>query len=257
VKRTTIIVPLCLCLALGMSGCSITASSSSTGLATDDSTNAAGNTDGAYKQAASLAADNAEYEATVLSDGEIDQVYTFTLEGVQYSLPCDASQFTAAGWNSDTSLIVEAGTYSSASSPMTICLGSDTDKVIELQFVNQTGADANWTECTVVGITVSSSDVSPNMVNFATSKGIELGDSFAEVQEAYGATSEAIDRFGTLGYNFTIRNDASMAGYRWYGQAIDSLSFISTSTTLYDDWSADNYVRVIRMESFRGIDATE
>ncbi len=249
----------CLCAMLvaagalvGCSGGSSSEADSGAAVASDD-TNASGITVGAYIEAVSETSDNDSYDALVLSDEEISEVYSFVLEGEEYTLPCEAQVFADAGWSPNEDLTVAAQQYSSA--PIAgggFSLNSDEGKTIGLQLVNTGDEEASWADCLVVGITVEGDSVS-----FSTSKGLCVGDEFSKIQEAYGASSYDVDRYGTIGFHFSAAANSEMSGARWYGQEVDTLTFLSTTKTLYADWSAEQYVDTIRMEYFGTIEATE
>lgn len=246
---------LCACtaaLALSMAGCSTSSATESTQvLNASDATSAAGNTVGAYKTQEVLTADNASYDFEEPSSSEISNIYSFTLEGKTYTLPCAASEFKDAGWTSD--ITVAANHYSSAATKEMYILGDDATKYIGLAVVNTGSEETSWENCTVVGITV----LGASAVDFQTSEGIKVGSDFSAVQKAYGASSYDIDKFGTIGYHFQVRSNDSLDGTNWYGQSVDTLTFTIRNTSFFEDWSSDNEVYTIRMENFGDMKATE
>lgn len=222
-------------------------------LSASDSTSASGTTVGAYKAPEYAWVDNGAYDAQTPSAGEISGIYTFTLEGKTFTLPCAASEFADAGWAPKSDLTVAAQRYWSASAANGFVLSGADGKMVGLHLVNTGSADTSWENCQVVGIAVDGN----SGVAFQTAAGVKVGDSYADVQKAYGATAFDVDNFGTMGWHFAAASDASKDGNRWYGQSIDTLSVTPTDEGLYPNWSDDDYVYGIRLENFGAIAATE
>lgn len=241
-------------LALALAGCASSGGTAQSINASDE-TNASGNTVGAYTQPESLTSSNADYEFTTPSATEISDIYTFTLEGKTYTLPCAASEFVDAGWTTAKDVTVAANHYASAPGNAMLTLGDDADTYIGLQLVNTTDAEASWDACTVVGITVEGNSAAA--AEFTTKDGVKIGDTFEAVQKAYGASNYDTDRFGTIGYHFAVRSDERLDGTRWYGQSIDTLSFTADNLSVYPEWDADATVYIVRMENFGDIKASE
>ncbi len=236
----------------GLAGCSSGASSQQV-LNTSDSTNASGNTVGAYKAPEFDWVDDADYQLKTPSSSEISQIYTFTLEGKTYTLPCKASEFTDAGWTALRDQTVAANFCSKAAIGNGYALGGDTSKQVGLNVLNTGSAEAAWGDCIVVGILVDSN----SNVDFATADGVKVGDSYEKVQQAYGSTSYDIDEFGTMGFHFAVASDSSKAGNRWYGDQVDTLSVTPDNASAYPNWSHDSHVLTIRLENFGDIAASE
>ena len=87
-------------LALSLAGCG-SSDETAQQLNASDETNASGVTVGAYKTPEYYVADNANYQVKTPSESEISDIYTFTLEGKTFTLPCAASQLADAGWTPD------------------------------------------------------------------------------------------------------------------------------------------------------------
>lgn len=236
----------------GLAGCSQNASSQQV-LNSSDATNASGTTVGAYKAPEFDWVDNASYEVKTPSSSEISQIYTFTLAGKTYTLPCKASEFVDAGWTSVRDQSVPASFCSKAAIGNGYALGGDLSKQIGLNVLNTSSTEAAWGDCIVVGILVDSN----SNVDFSTAAGIAVGDSYQKVQQAYGATSYAIDEFGTMGFHFTEASDSSKEGNRWYGDQIDTLSATPDNASAYPNWSDESNVLTIRLENFGDIAASE
>ncbi len=220
-----------------------------------DETTIDGNMMGAYYQSSSYTAENDEYETIVFSAEEIEEIYTFTLEGVTYTLPCAASEFAAAGWAPKETLeemTVAAKHYKSSPVADGGYYLEGCDANIGLHLVNTSNKEKNWTECMVVGITVLGTDY-----DFELSTGIRVGDTWDVIQAAYGASSYDVDRYGNIGYNFGIRLDESLEGYNWYGEAYDTLTFLSNTKTLYASWDEENIIDTIRLEFWGDIEPSE
>lgn len=238
-------------LALSLAGCG-SSDETAQQLNASDETNASGVTVGACKTPEYYVADNANYQVKTPSESEISDIYTFTLEGKTFTLPCAASQLADAGWTPAGDLTVAAGRYWSAAAANGFTLEGAEGKTVGLHLVNTGAADASWKDCQVVGITVDGN----SGVEFQTAAGVKVGDAYANVQKAYGATSYDIDNFGTLGYHFAAA-DASKDGARWYGQSVDALVVTPTNASLYLNWSAENMVYSVFLENFGSIAPTE
>lgn len=239
-------------LAFSLAGCAQTKEVAQQ-LNASDSTNASGITVGAYKSPEYTVADNESYQVKTPSASEISEIYTFTLEGKTFTLPCAASEFADAGWEPTTAdLTVAAEYYWSAAAANGYKLAG-TDKQVGLHLVNTGGTEAGWKDCQVVGITVDGN----SGVAFETAAGVKVGDAYADVQKAYGATSYDDNNFGTLGYHFAAASDELKDGDRWYGKCVDALVITPTNAGMYPNWSDDNVVYSLFLENFGTISPTE
>ena len=238
-------------LAFACAGC--TTGSSTQKSTASDSTTISGNMDGAYKTPEYTWADNSSYQTKTPSASEISQIYTFTLNGKTYTLPCKASELADAGWAPVRDTTVAAKFCSKASIGNGYALNGDTSKQVGLNVLNTTDSEANWQDCTVVGVLVDGN----SNVDFATAAGIKVGSTYGEVQKAYGATSYDYDQFGTMGFHFAVASDSSKSGNRWYGQCVDTLSVTPDNASLYPNWSSDSVVYTLRLENFGDIAASE
>ena len=258
-KLICAVAATCVAFALFASGCAAEATSQT--LRTSDETNAEGNTIGAYKTGTELSytSNNDEYDYRYLSDAEIDDVYTFTLEGTQYTLPFDAQKLVDSGWSCNEELVIPAQWYMSPASEVQFTYKGDNTKTVYLQFLNDTDEAKDWKDCKVVGITVRGVDTSTykTTTQITTSKGITLGSKMSDIQEAYGASDNDPDRFGCIGYNWMQRNDPTLQGNRWYGQQADSLVFTVDSISFFPNWDHEDVVYQIHMDYFKDIAASE
>ena len=159
----------------------------------------------------------------------------------------------AAGWSPLRDTTVAANFCSKSPIGNGYALNGDKTKQVGFNVLNTSNSDAAWQDCMVVGILV---DTNSN-VSFETKAGIKLGDTYAKVQEAYGATSYDFDQFGTMGFHFAVASDSSKSGNRWYGQCVDTLSVTPENASLYPNWQTESKVLTLRMENFGDIAASE
>ncbi len=240
----------CRALALSLAGCG-SSDETAQQLNASDETNASGVTVGAYKTPEYYVADNANYQVKTPSESEISDIYTFTLEGKTFTLPCAASQLADAGWTPAGDLTVAAGRYCAAAANGFTLEGAE-------------GKNRRLAPGEHGGLPMRRGRTAklwalPLMATRALNSngcGREVGDAYANVQKAYGATSYDIDNFGTLGYHFAAA-DASKDGARWYGQSVDALVVTPTNASLYPNWSAENMVYSVFLENFGSIAPTE
>lgn len=183
---------------------------------------------------------------------DIDEVYTFTMAGGEYALPCPVTAFTEAGWTPQYPERTVVPGFNASNPTNIFYLNGDENVKVYLDLLNPGDEEASWKRCTVVGVTVEYGTAPA----FETSAGIALGSSIDDVEAAYGGSDYEVDRYGTIGYHFLARLGDEYAGHRWYGESSDTLTFM-VDTTLHPGWEDDHIVAHIHLQSFSGIDASE
>lgn len=122
-------------------------------------------------------------QESVLSNVEdVEAIYAFTMEGVDYVFPCPMSEFlnngwSYAGWAKDAGASLDAMTYSSA------ILTNEAGKRLTVEIMNPTEASVPVADAQLMSVTVKANDTPPV---FATAHGVSLGTAYADVMQIYG-----------------------------------------------------------------------
>jgi len=122
-------------------------------------------------------------QGLVLSSLEdVEVIYAFTLEGVDYVFPCAMSEFLNNGWNyagwaKDAGASLDAMTYSSA------ILTNAAGKRLTVEIMNPTEAAVSVADAQLMSVTVKANDTPPV---FETAHGVFLGAAYADVMQIYG-----------------------------------------------------------------------
>lgn len=132
-----------------------------------------------------------------LSDSLFD--FTFTLDGVNYQLPCRYSDFTDNGWTISSSgmsedMAVTANTYEYAKM-------AKAGNGITVYFINMSGNVKKLKDCKIGGIEVARNDLNDANL-FVCAKGITTGSTKDEVTAAYGAgnSTNTYDEYTSIKY---------------------------------------------------------
>ena len=130
-----------------------------------------------------LAESTAE-ETIKVSAAEMDpvsRIYTFTLNGDTYTLPCPVTDFTENGWNLGSGTL-DANTYA-----RTIGFHNGGSEYVTFEVMNGTEEDGvELTNLKVVSVKVTQSFVDVDGNEFETLDGLHLGMTLDEVKALYG-----------------------------------------------------------------------
>ena len=114
----------------------------------------------------------------------VSQIYTFTLNGDTYTLPCTVAELTENGWNLGSGSL-DANTYARAMG----CYEDGTETVI-FEVANVTEEDGvDLSELVVVGVKVEQKFLEVEGYEFETFDGVKPGMKVDEVRELYGEPS--------------------------------------------------------------------
>ena len=128
-------------------------------------------------------------EATELGEGlaELDPVsliYTFTLNGDTYTLPCPVTDFTENGWDLGSGTL-DANTYA-----RTVGFYNGGSEYVTFEVMNDTEEDGvELANLKVVSVKVEQSFVDVDGNEFETLDGLRLGMTLDEVKALYGEPS--------------------------------------------------------------------
>lgn len=121
--------------------------------------------------------------------------YQIMINGELYQMPMNFSDFTAKGWkfDGDESEDLDAGTYDGRRT------FQNGEYDVEADVVNLTGSPQPYSDCTIVGVSISLFYNSGNDMKFILPKGIESGVSTLEdVKTAYGEPSQEFGEENTI-----------------------------------------------------------
>ena len=140
----------------------------------------------------------------------VSRIYTFTLNGVTYTLPCQVTDFTENGWNLGSGTL-DANTYA-----RTIGFHNGGSEYVTFEVMNDTEEDGvELANLKVVSVKVTQSFVDVDGNEFVTADGLHLGMTLDEVKELYGVPSS--EKSSYIGYHFQDRYETD--GLRGLGDA--------------------------------------
>lgn len=120
-------------------------------------------------------------EISIEDEKDIDDIYTFTLNGDTYTLPCAVTEFTDNGWNFGNGTL-DANTYA-----RTFGYYEDAQENIVFEVANLTDEkDVDLNKLIVVGIQVSQDNIAEDGYEFETTDGIIPGMTTDEIKKVYG-----------------------------------------------------------------------
>ena len=125
----------------------------------------------------------------VSSYDDIDEIYTFQLEGSTYSLPCTVSEFLDNGCTMSEHSLTTTIPAQRVMGQLRVYPGESEDSYIELSVMNDTDSDRTVQECDkVVGITIRDD----SNVSLILSTGIDIGSGTVDLETmkaVYGSES--------------------------------------------------------------------
>ena len=120
-------------------------------------------------------------ESTAEEMDPVSHIYTFTLNGDTYTLPCKVTDFTENGWD------LGGGTLDANKYTRTIGFYKGGSEYVTFEVLNDTEEDGvALAELKVVAVKVTQSFVDVEGNDFVTADGIRLGMTVDEVKECYG-----------------------------------------------------------------------
>lgn len=120
-------------------------------------------------------------EISIEDEKDIDDIYTFTLNGDTYTLPCAVTEFTDNGWN------LENGTLDANTYARIFGYYEDAQESIVFEVANLTDEkDVDLNKLIVVGIQVSQDNIAEDGYEFETTDGIIPGMTTDEIKKVYG-----------------------------------------------------------------------
>lgn len=120
-------------------------------------------------------------ESTTAEMDPVSCIYTFTLNGDTYTLPCKVTDFTENGWD------LGGGTLDANKYASTIGFYKGGSEYVSFEVLNDTEEDGvALAELKVVAVKVTQSFVDIEGNDFVTADGIRPGMTLDEVKECYG-----------------------------------------------------------------------
>lgn len=120
-------------------------------------------------------------ESNIEDEKDIDDIYTFTLNGDTYTLPCAVTEFTDNGWNFENGTL-DANTYARV-----FGYYEDNQESITFEVANLTDEkDVELSKLMVVGVQVSQKNTVEDGYEFETTDGIIPGMTTDEIKKVYG-----------------------------------------------------------------------
>lgn len=126
---------------------------------------------------------------TVSSPEDLAKIYTFTLDGKEFSLPCSISDFQEIGWDFTYSNDMDVKIPGKTTDGAWFTNNDDSDSEIYLYFINATGDAHEMKDCRVIGIEITEGYF--ENVDFSTADGITIGSSREDVDTIYGVPEDA------------------------------------------------------------------
>lgn len=178
----------------------------------------------------------------VSSIEDVEAVYHFTLDGAEYALPCQISDFTGNGWEARANLEQEM-------IPGMTCMScrfekqiGEEDEQVTLYLLNGGGDAMKADACRVTGIGVDSYGLNDGSL-FKTAHGVQLGDSMEDAYAIYGAGDEQDPTKNRLSYSFVEA---------YQGPSNNIFSFLSysfdTDRLVLSNYTNENAGRIIDIE---------
>lgn len=152
-----------------------------------------------------ISAETAEEETDPVS-----RIYTFTLNGDTYTLPCKVTDLTENGWDLGSGTL-DANTYA-----RTIGFYKGGSEPVTFEVMNDTEEnDVDLEELTVVAVKVTQSFVDTEEYEFETADGIHPGMTIDEIKELYGEPSTESSSY--ISYHFQERYETGTGELRGLG----------------------------------------
>lgn len=140
----------------------------------------------------------------------VSSIYTFTLNGDTYTLPCKVTDFTENGWNLGSGTL-DANTYA-----RTIGYHKGGSEYVAFEVLNDTEEDGvEMANLKVVSVKVTQSFVDVEGNEFVTADGLRLGMTLDEVKALYGEPTS--ENASYISYHFQNRYETD--GLRGLGDA--------------------------------------
>ena len=165
-------------------------------------------------------AESTAVEIIEVSAAEMDpvsRIYTFTLNGDTYTLPCQVTDFTENGWDLGSGTL-DANTYA-----RTIGVHNGGSENVTFEVMNDTEEDGvELANLKVVSVKVTKSFVDVDGNDFVTADGLRPGMTVDEVKALYGEPSSENSSY--IGYHFQNRYETDglrSLGIAYFGE--DSL----------------------------------
>lgn len=169
----------------------------------------------------------------------LDHIYTFTLNGTTYTLPCPVTDFTDNDWN------LGSGTLDANSYANTLGFYKDNSQNIVFQVANLTEEDkVDLNELTVVGITITQTAITEGGYEFETADGIVPGMTVDEIKALYGEPAHEHETY--MSYRF----------FEYYEtEGLRSLGTVYAGEDCFTLYLDENIVSRVQLEYF-GIEET-
>lgn len=134
-------------------------------------------------------------ESTTVEMDPVSRIYTFTLNGDTYTLPCKVTDFTENGWN------LGGGTLDAKKYARTIGFYKGGSEYVTFEVMNDTEEDGvELANLKVVSVKVEQNFADAEGNEFVTADGLRLGMTLDEVKALYGEPST--EKSSYIGYHF-------------------------------------------------------
>lgn len=134
-------------------------------------------------------------ESAVEELDPVSRIYTFTLNGDTYTLPCRVTDFTENGWD------LGGGTLDANTYARTIGFHKGGSEYVTFEVMNDTEEDGvELAKLKVVSVKVEQSFADADGNEFETLDGLHLGMTLDEVKALYGEPST--EKSSYIGYHF-------------------------------------------------------
>lgn len=142
----------------------------------------------------------------------VSRIYTFTLNGDTYTLPCKVTDLTENGWD------LGSGTLDADSYARTIGYYKGGSEYVSFEVMNDTKEDGvDLSELIVVSVKVTQSFLDTEGYEFETADGICPGMTLDEIKELYGEPSSENSSY--ISYHFLERYETADGSLRGLGDA--------------------------------------
>ena len=140
----------------------------------------------------------------------VSHIYTFTLNGDTYTLPCKVTDFTDNGWD------LGSGTLDASTYARTTGFYKGGSEYVIFEVLNDTEENSvDLSELTVVAAEVTQNFMDVEGYEFETADGIHLGMTIDEIKEIYGEPSS--ENTSYICYRFQDRYEAGSGEMRGLG----------------------------------------
>ncbi len=138
---------------------------------------------------------NQPYADNVASQEDIESLYTFTLEGTEYTLPLSVDDLKANGWDFYYSTDATTKIPGMTVQGCWMVKDSNEDKAVVITLLNATGNAMEMQSARVAGVDVDANST----LEFALESGLKIGSSSDEVEAVYGSAGDE----GNYTYEFS------------------------------------------------------